>query len=182
MEKFYFEIGIRIPVDEIDNILSINTVTMELCKPGLKKQFTKFSKSKQFILKFVSNVKIPDLSFLRVILEKNLNVNVDDLMLFEITHLEYLEKNTTNNDNEFSNELSSCISIIKGYEKSLKTNKNKDFDYKSFKSAANQFIVQLELAHKAPDVHLSTSDYKYFVFNQSTIEATLTEIELDSVK
>jgi len=183
MEKFYLQIGVRIPNVDLKENFTFNEVVETLFDPGFKSNFVKYSESTAFSFKIVSNVDIPNLSFLRFLLEKCLKVNIDDLSLVIIDKKTFLEeKNHNEDDNSHSDELTECISTVLSYQKKLKNKSIKNFDYKKFKDAGDIFIEQLIVANTSPKVQLTESDFVYFSYNQNGSTVKFKHISLDEVK
>ena len=183
MEKFYLQIGVRIPNCDLGKMLELNSVELEKSNPGFKSKFTKYSESTRYTFKVESNIPIPNLSFLRISFEKCLGVEIDDLSLSLLSHNTFLEKKELISDNASEiNEIDSCVKMVRIYQKKLKTINVKDFNFDDFKSNGDKFIELLEIAHRSPKTHLEKSDFKFFTYNESGDKAILTEIDIDSVK
>jgi len=182
MEEFYLKIGMRVPNSQIKKIISMGTILREIGPVDSKESFSKYSESQSMTFKVISNVEIPELSFLRSMLESCLGVSVDDMSLSTIGKEEYLEQTKIPAGSTHSDEILECIEKIKHYKKSLKGKKIKNFDYDLFKKSGKNFIEQLKIAHESPKTHLEHSDFRYFRYQDDSKEASLCEIILDIIE
>lgn len=182
IKMFYLQINVRIPNEEIVNMVRMNSVTCDIKNQSNKKSFAKFSESQPMIMKIISNVQVPSITFLRHMFETCLDTNVDDFSLFNLTHEEYLIKNKIDIESKHSDEITDCIKKVKDYQKKLKEVIVENFDFDTFEKAGNTFIKQLKTAHESPKTHLQHSEFKYFIYEEGSKEATLTEIQLDDIE
>lgn len=182
MYGYYYEVGVRIPNDDLGKMLEFHSVTMDIINPGFKNKFTEYKKATAFKFKLKSNVLLINISFLRVLFEKCLNVDIDNLSFTLISYDIFLEKKNINVDSiEHSDDIKDCIDMIQSYQKKLKNIKIKGFDYELFKDGGDDFIEQLIVAHKSPKTDLENSDYMFFSYLEEGTIATLKKLQNDEV-